>query len=66
MTARRKLMVRFVWPLGGTYVKLEKSDLLNYFLILAKLHICLLVDLKYRTEKVIGVKNYTQRKFQTR
>ena len=59
-------MVRFVWPSGGTYVKLEKSDLLHYFLILAKLQICLLVDLKYRTEKVIGVKNYTQRKFQTR
>ena len=61
--------------------KLEKSDLLNYFLTLAKLHIWLsrkhskipnidlfkkLVDLKYRTEKYTAVKNNTQSKFQTR
>ncbi len=61
--------------------KIEKSDLLNYFLILAKLHIWLsrkhskipnidvfkeLVHLKYRTEKYIAVKNNMQSKFQTR
>ena len=61
--------------------KLEKSELLNYLLILAKLHIWLsrkhskipnfdvfkeLIDLKYRTEKYIAVKNNTQKKFQAR
>ena len=58
--------------------KLGKSDLLNYFIILAKLHIwssrhCTkspnfdvfkeIVDIKYRTEKYIASKNNTEKKF---
>ena len=61
--------------------KLGKSDLLNYFIILAKFHIwssrlCSkrpnfyvfkeMVDLKYRTEKYIALKNNTERKFQAK
>ena len=60
---------------------LEKCELLNYFITLAKLHIWLsrkqskipkcevfieLVDQKYRTEKYIAVKNNTQKQFQAR
>ena len=61
--------------------KLGKSDLLNYFIILAKLHIWSsrhfakspnfdvfkeMVDIKYRTEKYIDSKNNTKRKFQAK
>ena len=61
--------------------KLEKCELFNYLITLAKLHIWLsrkqskipkcevfieLVDQKYRTEKYIAVKNNTQKKFQAR
>ena len=60
---------------------LEKCELLNYFITLAKLHIWLsrkqskipkcevfieLVGQKYRTEKYIAVKNNTQKIFQAR
>jgi len=61
--------------------KSGKSDLLNYLLILAKLHIWSsrhfakrfnfdvfeeIVDIKYRTEKYIASKNNTERKFQAK
>ena len=61
--------------------KLEKCELLNYLITLAKLHIwqsrkqdkipeCEVflkqVDVKYRTEKYIAVKNNTQKKFQAK
>ena len=61
--------------------KLEKCELLNYLITLAKLHIwqsrkqdkipeCEVflkqVDVKYRTEKYIAVKNNTQKQFQAK
>ena len=57
----------------------EVSDLLNYFLTVAKWHIWTsckrslsldiaackeVISMKYKTEKYIAVKNNTQRKFQ--
>ena len=66
----------------GVFIgKLGKSDLLNYFIILAKFQIwssrlCSkrpnfyvfkeMVDLKYRTEKYIASKNNTEREFQAK
>ena len=59
----------------------QVNDLLNYFLIVAKWHIwtsrkCSLtpdiaalkevINMKYKTEKYIAVKNNTQRKFQAK
>ena len=59
----------------------EVNDLLNYFLIIAKWHIWMsrkrsltpdiaafkeVINMKYKTEKYIGVRNNTQRKFQAR
>ena len=59
----------------------EVSDLLNYFLIVAKWHIWTsrkrslspdiaafkeVINMKYKTEKYIAVKNNMQRKFQER
>ena len=59
----------------------EVSDLLNYFLIVAKWHIWMsrkrslipdiaafkeVINMKYKTEKYIAVKNNAQRKFQAR
>ena len=71
------------FTLQDVYIgKLEKScELLNYLMVLAKLHIwqsrkqdkipeCEVflkqVDVKYRTEKYIAVKNNTQKKFQAK
>jgi len=59
----------------------EVNDLLNYFLIVAKWNISMsrkrsltpdiaafkeVINMKYKTEKYIAVKNNTQRKFQAR
>ena len=59
----------------------EVNDLLNYFLNVAKWHIWMsrkggltpdiptfkeVINMKYKTEKYIAVKNNTQRKFQAR
>ena len=61
--------------------KLGKTDLLNYFIILTKLHVWSswhhakspnfdvfkeMVDIKYQTEKYIASKNNTERKFQAK
>ena len=70
------------FTLQDVYIgKLEKCELLNYLITLAKLHIwqsrkqdkipeCEVflkqVDVKYRTEKNIAVKNNTQKKFQAK
>ena len=70
------------FTLQDVYIgKLEKCELLNYLITLAKLHIwqsrkqdkipeCEVflkqVDVKYRTEKYIAVKNNTQKQFQAK
>ena len=70
------------FSLQDVYIgKLEKCKLLNYLITLAKLHIwqsrkqdkipeCEVffkqVDVKYRTEKYIAVKNNTRKKFQAK